>query len=346
MSGVNWLERLQRRALSLPPGLLLRLAGGRPVVVEGRVLDPALQLGAVQAARQKLQLWQLAPAEARRAADRGLAVSNASPRRLESTLDLAIPGPAGPVPARAYRPRGLSGPAPLLLYFHQGGFVLGNLDWCEPFCTLLADEARCIVVSVDYRLAPEHFFPASHEDALAAWRWAVDEAASVGGDPERVAVAGDSAGGSLAAYLAHEAARADGPRPLFQLLIYPWVLARAQTPSYQHFANAWPLGSALMDWFLEHAFEKPEQRQDWRVNLLNEPDFSRLAPAHVANAGFDPLCDEGRLYAEKLAAAGRPVTHRCYDSLTHSFTAMGAVPAARRAQLEIAAELARGLGPR
>lgn len=341
---VNLVDRLSRRLLRLPPSLLLRLAGGRPEVRAGRVLDPALQLSA-RVARHRRQLWQLPPAEARAAADRGLAVSQGDPRPLESIETIAIPGPGGPVPARVYRPRGLPGPAPLLLYFHQGGFVLGTLDWCEAFCTLLADVARCVVVSVDYRLAPEQRFPASHDDALAAWRWATAEAASVGGDASRLAVAGDSAGGNLAAYLAHEALRGGGPPPVFQLLIYPWVLARADTPSTRDFANAWPVDRPLMDWFMEHAFEKPEQQQDWRINLLREPDFSRLPPAHVVNAGFDPLCDEGRLYAEKLASAGRPVTHRCYDSLTHSFTAMGAVPAALRAQQEIAAELARGLRP-
>jgi acetyl esterase len=342
---VNLVDRLSRLALRLPPSLLLRLAGGRPEVVAGRVLNPALQLAAARAARQR-QLWQLSPVEARTQADRAFVVSAGDPRPLESIQAIAIPGPGGPLPARVYRPRGLAGPAPLLLYFHQGGFVLGTLDWCEAFCTLLADVARCVVVSVDYRLAPEHRFPASHDDALAAWRWAAAEAASVGADPERLAVGGDSAGGTLAAYLAHEALRSGGLQPVFQLLIYPWVLARADTPSTRDFANAWPVDRPLMDWFLEHAFEKPEQQRDWRVNLLREPDFSRLAPAHVACAGFDPLCDEGRLYAEKLASAGRPVTHRCYGSLTHSFTAMGALPAALRAQQEIAAELARGLGAR
>lgn len=344
MVGVKLADRITRWVLGLPPSLLLRLAGGRPMVVEGRVLEPALQLGTRLAARQK-QLWQMSPQEARLAANSAFVAPAGDVSPMESIEPLSIPGPAGSVPVRLYRPRGLTGPAPLLLYFHQGGFVLGNLDWCEPFCTLLADTARCIVVSVDYRLAPEQRFPAAHDDALAAWQWAAREAVSLGGDPERLVVAGDSAGGTLAAYLAHEALRSGGARPVFQLLIYPWVLARADTPSTRDFANAWPVDRPLMDWFMEHAFEKPEQQQDWRINLLREPDFSRLPPAHVVNAGFDPLCDEGRLYAEKLASAGRPVTHRCYDSLTHSFTAMGAVPAALRAQQEIAAELARGLRP-
>lgn len=339
-------DRITRWVLGLPPSVLLRLAGGRPVVAQGRVLEPALQLGSLRAARQKKQLWQVSPQEAREAANRGFVAPAGEVLPMESIEPLSIPGPAGSVPARVYRPRGLTGPAPLLLYFHQGGFVIGTLDWCEAFCTLLADTARCIVVSVDYRLAPEQRFPASHDDALAAWQWAAREAASVGGDPGRLVVAGDSAGGTLAAYLAHEALRGDGPQPVFQLLIYPWVLAHANTPSYEHFGRSWPVSRELMDWFIEHGFEKPEQQEDWRVNLLREPDFSRLPPAHVVNAGFDPLCDEGRLYAEKLAAAGRPVTHRCYDSLTHSFTAMGAVPAALRAQQEIAAALARSLGPR
>lgn len=330
--------------LGLPPSLLLRLAGGKPMVAEGRVLDPALQLLTLQARKQNAPISEVPPQLARQAVDGGFDVLNADKRRLKSREQMEIPGPGGPIPVRIYRPRGLEGPAPLLLYFHQGGFVLGTLDWCEPFCTLLADAARCVVVSVAYRLAPEHPFPAAHEDALAAWRWALERAGSVGGDSTRVAVAGDSAGGTLAAYLCHEALRSGETPPIFQLLIYPWVTTREASPSYEHFGSAWPVDQALMDWFVEHAFEKPEHKDDWRVNLLHQPGFENLPPAHVANAGFDPLCDEGRLYAEKLRKAGVSATHRCYDSLTHSFTAMGAIPACLRAQEEIAAELARGLG--
>jgi len=314
------------------------------MVVEGRTLEPALQLATLQGRRQKLQQWEMPPQQARRVGDRGMVISNAVSRPLAALEAIEIPGPVGAIPARVYRPRTLAGPAPLLLYFHQGGFVLGNLDWCEAFCTLLADVGRCVVVSVDYHLAPEHVFPAAHDDALAAWRWAQEEAGRFGADPERIAVAGDSAGGNLAAYLCHEAARAGVSGPIFQLLIYPWVTCREQPPSYEHFADAWPLGRPLMDWFEEHVFTKREDIDDWRVNLLHEPGFEKLPPAHIANAGFDPLCDEGRLYAEKLAAASVAVSHRCYDALPHSFTGMGVVPAALRAQEEIAAELARGLG--
>lgn len=336
-------DAIQRGALRLPPSLLLRLAGGRPTVTAGRVLEPALQLAAARSAGTP-HMATLTPARARLAADAGFRVTSPPPSPGVSIQPLALPGPAGSLPARAYRPSGLATPAPLLLYFHQGGFVIGNLDWCEAFCALLAERARCLVVSVDYRLAPEHLFPAAHDDAWAAWQWAAREAAGLGGDPERLAVGGDSAGGNLAAFLCHEALRAGGPRPVFQLLIYPWVTNREPTPSLRDFADAWPLDQRLIEWFRGHVFETPDQRDDGRVNPLHEERFDALPPAHVAVAGFDPLCDEGLLYARKLAAAGVPVTQRCHESLCHSFTGFGAVPAALRAQQEAADALARGLG--
>jgi acetyl esterase/lipase len=343
VAGVSGLQRqVTRLLLRLPGPVLLRLAGGPPPAVAGRTLDPACALLAAQG-RRGPHLADQTPEVARRLADAGMRLLAGPPRRVRAIEKVELRGPGGPLPARLYRPHGLAGPAPLLLYFHQGGFVVGNLDWAESFCTILADTAKCLVLSVDYRLAPEHRFPAPCEDALAAWRWACGHAGGIGGDPRRLAVGGDSAGGNLAAMLTHEAKRAGGVQPVFQLLIYPWVVARGHTPSYDLFADAYPLDRRLVDWFAELAFEKPEQMEDLRVCPLNQSDFARLPPALVATAGFDPLCDEGRLYAEKLAAAGVSVTYRCFESLCHSFAAMGAVPAAARAQVEIAEALRRAL---
>jgi len=339
---VTLAQQMTSLMFRLPDRWLLRMAGGTPTVVQGRVLEPALEVLTARG-RKGPEPSSLTPEQARRGANQGFALLAGPDRPGVTTRAITLPGPVTPIPARVHTPAGLPAGAPLVLYFHQGGFVVGNLDWCQAFCTRLADAARCIVASVDYRLAPEHPFPAPHEDAWAAWEWALREAQALGANRDRIAVAGDSAGGNLAAYLALDAARRGGPMPAFQLLIYPWVAAMTETESYTHFGDAWPLDRALMDWFTSLAFVKPEDREDWRVNLLHQDDLGTLPPAHIVNAGFDPLCDEGRLYAEKLQAAGVAATHRCYDSLAHSFTAMGAIPAAARAQAEIAAELARAL---
>jgi acetyl esterase/lipase len=329
-----------RLLLRLPGAWLLRLAGGTPLAIDGRTLQPAFQLLQAMAARHP-HLASLPVDRMRRACDASMKLLGGRPRILEAIESRAIPGPGGSIPLRVYRPRGLDDPAPLLLFFHQGGYVVGNLDWCHPFCTILADGARCLVVPVAYRRAPEHRFPAAAEDALAAWSWVRHHATEIGGDPERLAVGGESAGGSLAAFLTHEAKRAGGPHPILQLLLFPWVAARATTRSYESFARAWPIDPRLIDRFLELALEKPEDARDPRLNPLLAPSFSGLPPALVFTAGFDPLCDEGKAYADALAAAGVPVRYRCFDALPHSFTAMGAVPAAARAQREIAEEVGR-----
>ncbi len=339
----NALERgLARLLPRLPDRWALKMAGGEPLVLGGRTLDPHAQLIASQAARQP-GLEELLPEQARRVASDGRKLVDGPPRPMESVEDLAVPGPGGDLPLRLYRPHGLLGPRPLLLYFHQGGCVIGDLDWSDTFCTILAETARCLVASVGYRLAPEHRFPAAVEDAVAAYRWAFSHGDEVGAD-RRIAVGGDSAGGLLSAAITHEMRRTQGPQPVFQLLVYPWLVALADTPSYATYGDSYPLSRKLMEWFVSHYLNDPEERDDPRASPLLEDDFRGLPPALVATAGFDPLCDEGALYAEKLASAGVPVVHRCYESLPHSFTMMsGAVPAARAALEEIARDLERAL---
>ena len=249
---------------------------------------------------------------------------------MERVEHRVLPGPAGGIPARVYHPPGLDAPRPLLLYFHQGGCVIGDLDWCESFCSLLAETARCRVLSVDYRLGPEHRFPAAQDDALAAYAWAAAHAEEIGGDPRRLAVGGDSAGGGLSAMICHEMKRREGPTPVLQLLIYPWVVALADNQSYRDYALGWPLSADGMRWFVAHYLNDDAEREDPRMSPLLEEDFTGLPPAVVATAGFDPLRDEGAAYAEKLQKAGVPVRYRCYETLSHTFTAFGgAVPAAR-----------------
>lgn len=337
-----WAARLLSGVLRRLPEAWIRRLAGPPWVVRGRTLDPQLQLRARAGAGQT-PFHRMSAAEARRSSGKALALGAGPVRPMAEVQHRAIPGPGGPIPVRAYRPAGPSGRRPLLLYFHQGGLVLGDLDWCEPFCTQLAESARCPVLSVDYRKGPEHRFPAAQEDAVAAFRWARAHAEEMGGDPERLAVGGDSAGGGLSAHVTHALRRAGEPQPVLQLLVYPWVTAYADNASYRDFAEAWPLTPEGMRWFLDHSANGPADWRDPRLSPLLEDDFAGLAPALVYTAGFDPLCDEGRDYAEKLAKAGVPVSHRCFDPLCHSFTSLGAVPCAAEALEEIARDVERVL---
>jgi acetyl esterase len=339
----NPLERLIIRLLPrLPERWVARMAG-EPVVIRGRRLDAWAQLLANQAARQP-PLYEMTPTEARAASDAAVRLAAGPARPIARVEHRSIPGPGASLPVRVYRPPELAGPRPLLLYFHQGGCVIGNPDWCETFCTVLAEGARCPVVSVDYRLGPEHRFPSAQEDAVAAYRWALAHADEVGGDPERLAVGGDSAGGGLAAHITHEMKRSGERQPVFQLLIYPWLHAYADNAAYRDFAHSYPVTPDLMRWFVGHYLNDDTEREDPRISPLLEKDFSGLAPALIATAGFDPLCDEGEAYADALAKAGVDVTYRCYESLCHSFTSLGgAVPAAAAAQRELARDLDRAL---
>jgi acetyl esterase/lipase len=282
--------------------------------------------------------------EARAAAKARILLAAGRPRRMAEIHHRAVTGAEGWLPARLYRPPRIDAPRPVVLYFHQGGCVIGDLDWCETFCTQLAEGARCLVLSVEYRKGPEHRFPAAQEDAVAAWRWLQEHAGELGGDPRRLVVAGDSAGGGLAAHVAHAAKRSEGTQPLLQILIYPWLHAFADDASYRDFGACYPLTRESMQWFLAHYERDPRDREDPRLSPLLEPDCSGLAPAVVVTAGFDLLCDEGEAYARRLAAAGVPVTLRCEESLCHSFTALGGVsPAAAAACGAIARDLERAL---
>jgi acetyl esterase/lipase len=335
-------ERLLAALLPLLPAALVARLAGPPIEIRGRRLDPHLTL-AMKGAARRTPLHRMSAAEARVATSAALALSLPRPRRMAEVDHRAVAGAAGPLRARLYRPPGIDSPRPLVLYFHQGGFVIGDLDWCEPFCTLLAETARCLVLSVDYRKGPSDRFPAAQEDAVAAYRWALSHAGEVGGDPRRIVVAGDSAGGGLAAHIAQAAKRAGLPQPLLQILIYPWLHAYADNASYRDFGASEPLTRESMLWFLAN-YARERDREDPRLSPLLEPDVTGLAPALVVTAGFDVLCDEGEAYAKRLEAAGVPVTFRCEESLCHSFTSLGGIsPAAARACQAIACDLERTL---
>jgi len=238
--------------------------------------------------------------------------------------DRTIPGPAGPVPVRVYRPEA-PGPLPLVVYYHGGGWVIGSLNTHDAGCRTLANDASAVVVSVDYRLAPEHRFPAAVDDAFAALRWAVDHAGDLGVDPARVVVAGDSAGGNLAAVVAQMARDEGGPALAFQLLVYPVTDHEFTSRSMEDNAVGYFLTRDDMRWFYGHYLRDDADGDDPRVSPLRAADLSGLPPALVVTAEFDPLRDQGLAYAEALRAAGNDVESVTYPGMFHGFFAMDAV---------------------
>ena len=322
--------------LSLPSPILRAMSGGGVVYKGGRTLDPRFQFFA-HAAKKLPPMSSLSPAEAVAGSARGLAAVQGPLEPGVRTESLSIEGPNGAIPCRAYRPELQDSAAPLIVYAHMGGGVIGDLETCHAFCSILARICRTAVVSVDYRLAPDHKFPAGLEDVLAAYRWARDNTARFGAAPVPPAIGGDSMGGNFAAIVAQEMKRQGEPQPAAQILIYPAVDVASETPSMTTYADAYPLTRATMDWFMGHYMGADADPADPRLSPDKTADLSGLAPAVIATAGFDPLVDQGEAYAKRLQAAGAPVAYRCYDSLAHGFTAFtGAIPAADGACREIA----------
>jgi len=255
-----------------------------------------------------------------------------------------IPGPAGEIPVRIYQPHG-AGVKPVLVYLHGGGWVIGSLDSYDATCRELAEGAGCVVVSVDYRLAPEHRYPAAPEDCHAAVKWVAANAASLGADPKRLAVGGDSAGGNLSAVVSQMARDKGGPAIHFQLLIYPVTDADFTRRSYVDNADGYLLTTAAMHWFWDHYLPAKSQRAEPYASPLRAADLSGLPPAWVCTAEFDPLRDEGEAYAQRLQQAGVSTTLTRFDGLIHGFISMGvAAPNAQAAVDEAVAALKKGLG--
>lgn len=249
------------------------------------------------------------------------------------------------LPARFYEPPGLGiEDRPLIVYFHGGGWTIGDSDTCDSVCRFLAANVPAAVLSVEYRLAPEDPFPAAIEDAFAAYRWTAVDNKRLGVDPERIAVAGDSAGGNLAAAVSLLARDEDGPAPAMQALIYPVTDAIGGQASRDLFAKGFLLTKADMDWFERHYLPPGTNRADPRVSVLQAPDLTGLPPAYVATAGFDPLRDEGEAYATRLREAGVATTLRRHPGLVHGFANMTAISrTAREAMLELAGAIRGGL---
>jgi acetyl esterase len=287
------------------------------------------------------EFWQLTPGQARE--QYLLRVGKLAVREpIFRTQDRAIPGPGSELPIRIYQPRE-SKPGellPVLVWFHGGGFVIGNLDTHDSACRMLANQGDCLVVAVDYRLAPESKFPAAVEDSMAALRWVALHARELGGDPERIAVGGDSAGGNLAAVCALLARNEGYPRVAFQLLIYPCTAPEPETASHRKFAEGYVLTRNTITWFYKQYVRSPKEFHDFRFAPLVADDLSNLPPALVLVAGFDPLRDEGVDYARRLIEAGNRVTLVNYEGMIHGFYLMGgAVDAAKRAVAQSAQAL-------
>jgi acetyl esterase len=326
-----------KAALSLPRPVLRLLSGGGVVYRGGRTLDPRLQFLASQA-RALPALESVTPQEARLISIQMIKMLDG---RLEPGVaieNLTLETEAGPLRARAYRPAEQDAAAPVMAYAHMGGGVIGNLDSSHLFCGILAAVARCPVLSVDYRLAPEERFPAGLDDMLAAYRWAKANAGRFGAPIGVAAIGGDAMGANFAAVICQELRRHGEPQPVLQLLLYPVVDVASETASMATYADAYPMSRDLLAWFMGNYLGPGDDPADPRLSPFKAKDLSGLAPAVIATAGFDPLVDQGEAYAKTLNAAGTPVAYRCYDALAHGFCAFTSmVPAADAACREIAA---------
>jgi acetyl esterase len=340
-------ERLQGAVAAgvvrLPSPLLRLLSGGGTIRIDGQELDAEVQLAlAMLRLTGHRDLDTMTPAQARDDIRRNARIFAGTPIPMARIEALTLPGPADAIPAQLYVPR-VDGPLPLVVYYHGGGWVVGGLDTHDSTCRFLAREADALVLAVDYRLAPEHRFPAAVEDALAAFQWAVREAGALGGDPARVAVAGDSAGGNLAAVVSQLARDAGGPCPAAQLLIYPATDLSTKRASVKLFSTGFFLTERDMDWYKSHYAPDRSLWLDPRTSPLLAESLRGLPPAIVATAGFDVLRDEGEEYARRLKDAGVRVELRRIAGQIHGFAnATGVSPAARSAMQGIAGAL-RGL---
>ena len=264
---------------------------------------------------------------------------------LEAVSDDTIDGPGGPLPVRIYDPG--AGPTdPVIVYLHGGGFVIGSIETHDAGCRRLAEETGSPVVSVDYRLAPEHPFPAALEDTYAALEWASGSEA-LPGDTDRVVLAGDSAGGNLATAACLLSRYRDGPKPAYQVLVYPVTGDASETPSYEENAEGYFLTSDIMEWFREHLFERDVDEGNVFAAPRLAHDLSGLPPATVVTAGYDPLRDDGARYAERLEADGVEVSFRNYPAMVHGFAGMIEEPVAletgKQLYVDIAEDLAAAL---
>ena len=310
--------------------------------IKNQQMDPDVaRILADDAAAAGVPIYQQTPIEARAGLLDMVTERGGKPAAVAHIEDRTIPGPGGEIPIRIYKPSD-EADLPMLAFYHGGGWVLGDIASHDRLCRLLANGAACIVVSVDYRLAPEHKFPAAPEDCYAALQWIAANGNTFGGDPSRIAVGGESAGGNLSAAVALMARDRQGPSICYQLLLYPVTdLTALETQSYNAFATDHGLEKASMAWFIDHYLADAADAQNPYASPLHAPDLTNLPPAAVMTAGFDVLRDEGDAYAARLQEAGVPVTHKCYPGFIHGFYVMTGVIAAAPAAVDEACTLLR-----
>jgi len=283
---------------------------------------------------------KIAPVEARRQYREVRATLRPPVPNLLDVRDLKADGTGGPIPLRVYRPA--EGVLPALVFFHGGGWVVGDLETHDVVCRQIARAAGAVVIAVDYRLAPEHPFPAASDDAWSATTWIAAHAGELGIDAGRIAVGGDSAGGGLAAVVALLARDSRKLRLAFQVLVYPVVDLRAESVSYSTYAEGYLLTRAAMNWYIAQYAPTPEAVNDWHASPLLAPWVHGVAPALIMTAELDPLVDEGEAYARRLRGARVPVDYEVVPGMVHGFLTMGGkVDAANRAVATIASALRR-----
>jgi acetyl esterase len=288
----------------------------------------------------------LSPKDARQLFIETRPAATPTPPEIGSVRNVVADVAGGSIPLRVYRPAGVPDTTrlPAYLYFHGGGWVIGDLNTHDVVCRQLTAVSGTSVVSVDYRLAPEHKFPAAADDAWAATQWVVAHAAELGLDAGRLAVGGDSAGGNLAAVVALMARDAGGPAIALQVLIYPVTDVMRESRTYADFADGYMLTRDSMRWFIAHYLRSKDDARDWRVSPLRASSLAGLPPALIVTAGFDPLRDEGEQYAGRLRDAGVMVDYVCYGGMVHGFLGMGKlIDTAGRAIAQIGTSLRQAL---
>lgn len=317
-------------ALKLPTWVSALWYLGRRTKIDGLTLDPKAQLicDIVEAVRTT-PIEEMTPDMSRQQLAMFARLLGGGPSPVKGVINRAIPGPGGELPVRIYQPLGAAeGPLPVLVFYHGGGWIQGDLATHDEPCRRIANASGGVVISVDYRLAPEEKFPAGVDDCLAAFRWIRDNAGELGVDPNRMAVGGDSAGGNLSVVVCQQLAKAGEQGPMFQLLIYPATDSRMSSKSMGLFGDGFFLTRERMDWYLELYLADPvKDKQDPRFSPHLTSDLSDQPQALVITAGFDPLRDEGRAYHDSLLAAGVKSDYLQYDGMIHAFINMaGLVP--------------------
>ena len=325
-------DRMARETAQGAMDTTMGAAPARASVVMARADDQMQPVLDTLAALGGKPLETLTPAEARKqptpadAAKKVMAAEGKStaPDPAVKSVDRTIQGPAGSLPVRIYTPANGAGPFPVVVYYHGGGWVIANKNVYDAGARAISKMANAVVVSVDYRQGPEHRFPAAHDDAIATYQWALKNAASIKGDPKRVALAGESAGGGLAVATAIAARDQNLQQPVAIVSVYPIAGTDTTTESYVENASAKPLSRPAMSWFFENYLRGPQDRADPRVNLV-AADLRGLPPTTIINAQIDPLRSDGEMLAQKLRAAGVQTDQKTYDGVTHEFFGMGMV---------------------